>query len=307
MRQALSDRAADPAKRQSAMDALLSVKDPTLPATLQKLLDDPHIANGALRGLAQYDDANTPKAILDAYPSLDRAQKKDALTTMASRTPYAQSLLNAIGKQIPAVDVSADVVRQLRSLHDANLDKQVTKVWGVLRESPQDKVNRIAQLQKILERPDPAPDASHGRFLFQQTCSQCHTLYDVGGKVGPDITGSNRHDLKYLLENVVDPNAVIPNDYRTTMIDTTDGRTILGIVKKEDANAVSIQTATELLVVPRPEIKTQRLTPQSMMPEGILDNFAEKDVRDLIAYLRTDKQVPLPPAEGAAAAGGARP
>jgi len=31
-----------------------------------------------------------------------------------------------------------------------------------------------------------------------------------------------------------------------------------------------------------------------MMPEGLLDNFKEQDVRDLIAYLRSPKQVPLP-------------
>ena len=52
--------------------------------------------------------------------------------------------------------------------------------------------------------------------MFAKTCQQCHTLYGVGGKVGPDITGSNRPNLDYLLENILDPSAVIPNDYKAT-------------------------------------------------------------------------------------------
>ena len=58
------------------------------------------------------------------------------------------------------------------------------------------------------------PDLSLGRALFVKTCAQCHTLYGTGGKVGPDITGSNRPNLDYLLENILDPSAVIPNDYK---------------------------------------------------------------------------------------------
>ena len=52
--------------------------------------------------------------------------------------------------------------------------------------------------------------------MFAKTCQQCHTLYGVGGKVGPDITGSNRANLDYLLENILDPSAVIPNEYKAT-------------------------------------------------------------------------------------------
>src|SRR5207245_2739422 len=61
-------------------------------------------------------------------------------------------------------------------------------------------------------------DASAGRALFAKTCMQCHTLYGEGGKVGPDLTGSNRQDLDYLLVNIVDPSAVIAKDYMVSII-----------------------------------------------------------------------------------------
>ena len=50
-------------------------------------------------------------------------------------------------------------------------------------------------------------DVAQGRVVFTNTCAQCHTLFDAGGKVGPNLTGSQRANLDYLLENVVDPSA----------------------------------------------------------------------------------------------------
>jgi len=45
-------------------------------------------------------------------------------------------------------------------------------------------------------------------------CAACHTLYGEGGKVGPDLTGGGRDNLDYLLENIVDPSAVVTADFR---------------------------------------------------------------------------------------------
>lgn len=294
-RSVLTDASAPPARRQAAIDALVGIRDAELPAMLQKLIADPSVRAPALRALANYEDPKTPKVILDAYPSFNVPEKKDALNTLASRPAYAADLLAGVGAgTIAPKDVSADIVRQLRNLHDPKIDAQAAKVWGVLRDSPQDKLNRIAEIQKIVQGYGTTPDLAHGRQLFNATCAQCHTLFDAGGHVGPDITGSNRADLHYLLENVVDPNAVIPNDYRQTILQTTDGRTLAGIVKKEDGQAVTLQTTNELLTIPRNEVKVQKLSPISMMPEGLLDQFAAKDLRDLIAYLRSPAQVPLP-------------
>ena len=291
----LSDSNADAGRRRSAIDALAGVKYAQLPGVLQPLLGDASMRGPAIRALAGFDDPKTPGAIVENYNTFSVGEKKDALNTLGARRAYAHELVGAVGSgKIPARDVSADIVRQLRNLHDDQLDTQVAKVWGVLRESPQDKLNRIAQLRKIVETPYSTADLSRGRALFAQTCAQCHTLFDSGGHVGPDITGSNRADLAYLLGRVVDPNSMIQNEYRPTIIKTTDDRVVTGIVKKDEANALTLQTANELVVVPKSEIAVQKLSPLGMMPEGLLDNFKEQDVRDLVAYVRGPKQVPLP-------------
>ena len=292
LRTTLADRNAPPAARSNALASLLAAKDAKLPGTLQPLLNDPVMRGGALRGLAAYDDAKTPALILAAYPTLIATEKKDALNTLAARASSAKILLAAVGdKTIPAADLSADIVRLLRHFKDPQINEQVAQLWGMVRESEADKLQEIARFKKIVQEKGYG-DARRGRNVFARTCQQCHTLFGEGGKVGPDITGSNRADLDYILQNVLDPNAVIPNDYRTSNIETKDDRSITGIVTKQDGTSLTVVTANEILVLPRNELKSVAQTELSMMPEGLLQAIPESDVRDLLAYLRSPAQVP---------------
>jgi putative membrane-bound dehydrogenase-like protein len=297
MKQTLLDAAGPVGERQAALDALLNARARDLSAMLVQLLNDPKLRGPALRGLAAYDDPAVPRAILQLYPTFDAQEKKDALATLSSRAQSGRELLSAVesgSSGITARDISADIVRQLRNLGDAEIDKKVARVWGVVQATPQDKLKRMAALRAIVESNKLAtPDLAHGRALFTKTCAQCHKLFDSGSLVGPDITGANRSDLAYLLENTVDPNAVIPLEYQASILDTKDGRTIVGIAKKQDDTAVTIVTNTETLVVPRNEVKTLRVSKLSMMPEGLLDTFTDSEIRNLIAYLRSPAQVPL--------------
>jgi putative heme-binding domain-containing protein len=191
--------------------------------------------------------------------------------------------------------MTAEVVRQLRSVKDTNVQQQVAKIYGTAREVSADKKAEIDKYRRIYGAGGSQPgNASPGRVVFNKVCAQCHTLFDVGGKVGPDITGANRGDVNYLLENILDPNAVIPNEYRATEIETKDGRSLTGIIKRQDDQSIVLQTANELVTLPRNEIESQRLSQLSMMPEGLLATLKDQEVRDLIYYLTRVGQVPLP-------------
>lgn len=294
LRATLADGRAAPAARSNALASLLASKDKNLPAVLQPLLKDPVVRGGALRGLAAYEDAKTAAAILEVYPSLSPVEKKDALNTLASRAAFAKPLLAAVGeKKISARELTADIVRSLRNFKDAQINEQVAKTWGTMRETEGEKLKEIARFKKLIADKGYG-DTRRGRAVFSRTCVQCHTLFGEGGKLAPDITGSNRADLDYILLNVIDPNAVIPNDYRTWNVETKDDRSITGIVTKQDDNAITVVTANETLVLPRNELKSLTQTELSMMPEGLLQAIPEDEVRDLLAYLRSPAQVPLP-------------
>jgi putative heme-binding domain-containing protein len=296
LRQIVADSKADITARRSAVASLLSVRDAALPGVLQKLLATPDLRAEALRGLAAYDDAASAPAILAVYPQLSAAEKRDALNTLSSRTSFAKPLLAEVASQkIPSKDLTAELVRQLRNLKNPEIDQQIQKVWGAFRETSADKKAEIEKYVKIYRAGGSTPgDASRGRLVFSKTCQQCHTLFDVGGKVGPDLTGSNRGDLGYILDNMVDPNAVIPNDYRTSTIETKDDRIITGIVKQQDDRSLTVVTANEQIILPRNEMQSIHLSEISMMPEGLLAQLGEQEIRDLIYYLSRPGQVPLP-------------
>jgi putative membrane-bound dehydrogenase-like protein len=295
LKKTLMDKSAEAAARRTACESLLASKDASLAPLLLELLRDPDLQSYALRGLAVYDDPATPAAVLGIYNSLNDAHKRDALNTLASRVSFAQPLLAAVGSGgVPEKDLTAELVRQLRDLKNAALDEEIRKVWGVVRESAADKQKEITKYKHISKiGGSQAGDASRGRAVFARTCQQCHTLFDSGGKVGPDLTGSNRGDLDYLVQNIVDPNAVIPNDYRAWNLETKDARSISGLLKQQDDKSVTMVTANETLIIPRNEIQSLTESQLSMMPEGLLQPLTDQEVRDLIFYLRGPAQVPL--------------
>lgn len=296
LRKVVLDKKADVAARRAALDSLLTTRDPELPALLRSLLDDEPLRGQAIRGMARFEDPETAKAILGHYSKLTDVEKKDALNTLASRATYARALLEAVSSHaVDRKDLTAELVRQLRNLKSADLDDQIQKVWGVFRDASADKLQEIEKYKKIYRAGGSQPgDASRGRAVFVKTCQQCHTLFDVGGQVGPDITGSNRADLQYILETIVDPNAVIPSDYQTSTVTTKDDRVITGIVKKQDANSLTIVTSNETLTLPRQDLESVLQSSISMMPEGLLAALSDQEVRDLIYYLSRPGQVPLP-------------
>jgi putative membrane-bound dehydrogenase-like protein len=287
MRKILTDAKADLAARRFALTSLQGAGILVLVDDLLELLDDDSLRGDALRGLAHFDDLRVPSVILRIYPKLPLAEKRDALATLCSRVSYAQDLLTAIQKkQVPSTDLTADLVRQLRDLKNAKLDQRINDIWGSVRESTEEFAKLIAQTKAMLRTaPKEPPDSVLGRALFAKTCQQCHTLYGIGGRVGPDITGSNRADLDYLLSNIIDPSAVMAKEYQPWIVRTLDGRSITGIIKDQNENAVTLQTATEIVVVPRKEIDGMRQSKQSMMPNDLLKPFSEHEVRSLVAYL----------------------
>jgi putative heme-binding domain-containing protein len=131
-----------------------------------------------------------------------------------------------------------------------------------------------------------------GRALFAKTCQQCHTLFGVGGKVGPDITGSNRTNLDYLLENILDPSAVIPKEYAATVLNLKNGRVITGIVRGETPAALTVVTQTETLTVSKDDVDERTASEVSMMPDDLVKQLSDAEVRALVAYLQSPVQTP---------------
>jgi putative heme-binding domain-containing protein len=186
------------------------------------------------------------------------------------------------------------LVTNLRNLNDAALNKRIEQVWGIVRHSPADKAKLIADYKSLLMSP-PAhkPDLELGRAIFAKTCQNCHTLFGSGAKIGPDITGSQRANLDYLLTNLIDPSAVMAKEYQPWVVRLGDGRVVTGLKKGESKDAMTLETANERIVVAKVDIDESRQSEKSLMPDDQLVAMSPYEVRSLVAYLSAGGQTPM--------------
>jgi len=282
--------------RMTALKALIDTKAPDLRAVCERLVRVPFLNAVAVRGLALFDDPALGGMLARSYRAFHPSERSVLLETLTSRPTFARSLLDQISAgKIPRQDLTAFHARQIRSLNDPALTERLAQVWGVERDSPADRRERIAALKHQLTAAVLArADRSRGRAVFDRVCASCHKLYGYGGEIGPDLTGTGRDNLDYLLENLVDPSASVNADFRMVVVAMNDGRVLNGLVRARTDRTLTLQTQTEPLVLDRREIEHVQPSPLSLMPDGLLTPLSETETRDLLSYLMHRAQVPLP-------------
>jgi len=300
LRQIAGGKEADLTTRRAAIYTLVAARDDSMVPLLQRLLGDRDLSVDAIRGLAAFDDARTPQLLIERFSGLPREEAKlEAVATLSSRAASAAALLAAVGSGKIARDyVSPFQLRQIQLLGDAAANAEIGRLWPELEQLSSEKAQRIAAYRAALTPESlTQADLSGGRALFKQSCANCHRLFGQGGQIGPDLTGAQRNNVNYLLENIVDPSATVSKDFHLSTTLMADGRVISGIIVAQTERTVTLQTVTDRLVLLRDEIDELRPSQLSMMPERQLDVLRADQVRDLIAYLMSPTQVPLPGGE----------
>jgi putative heme-binding domain-containing protein len=297
LRKTVASTTAPSAERTAALQTLIDKRPADLAPLLHELLTDTALRATALRGLASNPHPATSALVLAIYPTLNAAEKQEALAALSSRKDYARALLGAVEKKVvPPTDLTAFTARQLHALGDMEISDRLRELWGEVRATAPKKQQQLEQYRKILTSSFLArADVPNGRALFLKHCQQCHRLFGEGGKIGPDLTGSNRSNLDYLLSNLIDPSAEVAKDYRMSIVTTNDGRILTGTIVERAGNRITLQTATQPIVLANDDIESTRDSALSLMPEGQIGQMTREQVRDLIAYLSSNSQVRLPP------------
>lgn len=283
----LKNQSASVEARTLALNSLASKQFPGLVSIIPSLLDQPGLRVDAIRAMAAYDHEPFGHLLIERFPEFSVQEQGEALQTLASRSVYGRLLTQAIkDKRIKKSDVPAYVARQLRRV----VGNGFVEVWGPIDQVSGDKAVAYKRYQHLLkDQALKTADLSNGRALFQRTCSSCHTLYGEGGKLGPDITGSNRANIDYLLSNLIEPSSEIQDDYRMVVITSRDGRTYSGNVIAENDRQVTLRViGQDQLVLNKSDIQSREVASVSMMPEGLIQTLTDKEVLDLVAYLRTN-------------------
>jgi putative heme-binding domain-containing protein len=134
-------------------------------------------------------------------------------------------------------------------------------------------------------------DFERGKAMFTATaCLVCHRFGTEGGGVGPDLTGAgSRYSIRDLLDNIINPSAVISDQFGTEQIERTDGDPIVGRVVGEANGELQIMAnpfaPDEKVAVKTAAVKARKPYNVSMMPPGLINSLSPDELQDLLAYI----------------------
>ncbi|MEZ0386833.1 MAG: PVC-type heme-binding CxxCH protein, partial [Verrucomicrobium sp.] len=287
MRDLLADGSQPQAKRQMAFDVLKRSNDPLATPIFAGLLDADAFRSAVIPLLARSSDPATAEALLKRFEKLEVTDRGAALGVLTSRPQLALPLLEAAQrKEFKREYLTALQVRQMRSLKDARVDQLLDASWGKVNESSEAAKGSILRLKKAYSAaPLWAYNPGAGRQTFNQLCAVCHAYDGAGGKLGPDLGGSWRNGIDYFLENIIDPNAVVGDNFQLHVVTKKDGAVLSGVQEQESATSMTLRTITEAVVIPKAEVASQQKMPQSLMPPGLLEALPERQAIELLKFL----------------------
>lgn len=202
----------------------------------------------------------------------------------------AQWLDRYLAGEVPA-ELKLDVLEAAQ----ARANAKKLRLHAPLRE----KLKAIDQAARAAEKTDPLArnrealsggDAAKGRAIFFNNaavyCQRCHKLDGQGGEVGPEMNGIGaRQTRDYLLEAITHPNARIAEGYQSVILNTLDGKTVTGVLRKKDDKAYTMVTAdNKVIVVPRDDVDSEK-PDKSAMPDDLHKKLSKRELRDVVEFL----------------------
>ncbi len=134
-------------------------------------------------------------------------------------------------------------------------------------------------------------DFERGRNMYLATrCASCHLMRGEGGMIGPDLTQlGTRFSQRDMLEAIIEPNAVISDQYAATVLYLEDGTSVVGRLTDQDEDFYYLSqnpfAPNVIREVPKEDVTEEKLSAMSVMPPGMINRLNEEELKDLLAYL----------------------
>jgi putative heme-binding domain-containing protein len=283
----LRNQSANAGEREGALRSLLAQRNDALAIELETLLDDRELRTSAIRAFGIMPQPGAAQLLLNRYRGFDMSDRRVVIETLATRIEYARELLGSLRSgAIEKSEIPTYAARTLESM----LGSDFSEVYGDAAALSGDKGALFEKYRKLLT-PEIMTNADpfEGKVVFDRTCAACHLMYGEGGEIGPDLTGSNRANLDYILLNILDPSADIPDSYKMVTVTTHEGQTLVGSIAEENGRRIVLNSVGQKQIVAKQDIKSRVVSDISMMPEGLLMTLKDDEVANLIQYLRTEE------------------
>jgi putative membrane-bound dehydrogenase-like protein len=245
----------------------------------------PELSLEAITAFSRLDNPRGAAILLEkiAWSAYTPRIKSAVVAAVVSKPLYINELFLAIERgSISGAELSS--ADRMRLISDKN--PQISDRAKILFKELEggDRMNVYQDYRKVLTA---QVDPKLGKAVFQKACSACHTYQNIGGKVGPDLTGVKNQPADALLLHILVPNYEVLPAYQSISISTNDGRSFSGWLVSENENSLTLRTTfgTDESILRR-NIASLNNTGLSLMPDGLEQGISKDEMAKLIAYLK---------------------
>lgn len=230
--------------------------------------------------LKKFSATSTSPLIYELLPKAGPGLKRDLVTILTANATTALELFKRMekGEFPPAwVDVEKRWAYQRGKGEMAELAK---KLFG---EANSDRAKVVTSYLDAAKKPG---DAKKGQQVFATICITCHKHGQLGVDVGPPLSDVKVKPPEALLSDILDPNRMFEARWSGYQIETTDGRTLAGLIQSETTDAIVLAMpggAKETLS--RSAIKDMKSLDRTLMPDGLEAAISKEQMSDLLAFL----------------------
>jgi putative heme-binding domain-containing protein len=288
--------------RSSAIDACVTNDAPRSIPLLSQVLSQSEqplaLRQKAATGLANLQEPAAREALVAQLRTASDRLAVEIGAGLALRPEGAEALLAEVqaGRASPRLLQERAIAERMQKTKLADLEERLAALTANLPPADERINQLIATRRESLAKAQ--ADAAMGRQVFQKTCAACHRIGGEGNKIGPELDGIGVRGLDRLLEDVLDPSRNVDQAFRMTLIETTDGRALSGLVLREEgAVLVLADNQGKEIRLPLSEIEERSLGALSPMPANVADLLPEPDFYHLLAYLLSNRQLPTPAAQ----------
>ncbi|OYP36593.1 PVC-type heme-binding CxxCH protein [Rhodopirellula sp. MGV] len=287
LRQVATDESVDPGQRRRAIQLLQADSSRGNLDVYLALVDETEFAATALPLLARFDDSRIADKVLHHYKGWHPSIQNAALELLSSRPQSAERVLDQIAAgEMEKAQLTAYFATKMANLGNDELNTRLAKEWGRLGASSAELQDEI---RKTINAYNAAPkwafSEQQGAAHFKKLCAACHQPEQENARLAPKLEGTRTKGVEYAIENVIDPNAVIGQDFQARVILTSDGQVVTGLIQDETESAITVKTANSVVTINQDEIEEIKVSENSFMPSGLLNTLDDRERIELFKYV----------------------
>ena len=225
---------------------------------------------------------------------LIKERYRSSVMAMIEKNPREEGLFLALSDLLlPGFD--KQIANAIDSDNDTLIEaaRHAKKVIAAAKASAGKKVAELKPAAVMKMAMSARGDVTVGQKIYaRQGCIACHAVDQKAVQKGPYLgSAGSKFTKDYLIQSILEPNAVVAQGFQTELITMKDKSVHLGFVTREEDGVVDLRNIAGIVTKLKAADMTKREHQKnSMMPAGLTGNLTVEEFNHLIAYLGSMKQ-----------------